>query len=116
MLGALLQGKAVVGVGEDKVATGELILDFPKPSPPPVITISSGGDIDRLIGKDGIPQNAGFLHLLDRPLSTIDQLFKRIEQQAIKMPPLLVLLEIVNVTAITLFGRAWVGAMVPRDT
>ena len=74
------------------------------------------GDIDRFIGKDGVPQNAGFLYLLDLPLLLMDQLLQLIEQLAIEMPPPLGMIEEAGKAAIALFGRAWVSAQVPRDT
>ena len=57
---AIIAAEAIVGIGEDEVATGELILNLFKPLVPPVLAATNWnlGDIDRFIGKDGVTQNA----------------------------------------------------------
>ena len=64
---AIIGVEAIVGIGENEVATGELILNLFKPLVPPVLAATNRnlGDIDRFISKDGVTQNAGFLYFRD---------------------------------------------------
>ena len=58
MFRAFLQGEAVVGIGEDEIATRELSLKSLKPRLPFPI-------VDRLREKNGATQNAGLLYRLN---------------------------------------------------